>query len=530
MIRPLQTFDFLLRASRLYGESTAIVDGPDRYTYSEFLERSLRLNASLQSIGLRPNDVVSVISYNTHHMLEAYYGTLKSGMVINPVNFRYSQSDILYMLDYMKSKALIVHQDFLPVVNALRDELPSIRHVVVIEPKDDAPAGPLYDYETLIARGDPKFEEPTVDEDAVAEVLFTSGTTKRPKAVGLTQRNLYLNALYTIIAYGLSDEDSLLHTVPLFHANGGGTPQTITAVGAKHVMLRKVVAEEMLRLIDQESVTIFVAVPTVIDRMLASPDFHRYDASSLSRLAVVGTALSQKMLAEIERKIPGCECISVYGMTEGGHLLATARPRPFERGEDKTEMSRLKTMTGYEVLGVQIRVVDKNMDDVKQDCCSEGEVVVRGNSVFNAYYGDKEATSAAITEGWFHTGDWARMYPDGRLVIVDRLKDMIKSGGENISSIEIEEVLKAHPLVAEAAAIGVPDDQWGEVPKAFVVPRPGASISSRELSDFCLKNLAHFKVPKSFDIVEDLPRSVNGKVSKESLRARYWSGREKRVQ
>ncbi|HKW04272.1 MAG TPA: AMP-binding protein [Nitrososphaerales archaeon] len=521
MIIPLSTFDFLTRAARLFPERIAVVDKDKRFTYSELLRRSDNLNEGLRELGVRSGDVVSVLNYNTHHMLELYFGLTKTGYVINPLNFRYSAEDILAMINRVRSKVVVVHEQFLPMFEEIKSRLSSIEHVIVIEGSSNQEREYL-PYEKLTQDFRPsRFHEET-DENALAEILFTSGSTSKPKVVGLTNRNLYLNALYTIIAYRMTEEDSLLHVVPLFHANGGGTPQTITATGGKHVMLRKVEVEEMLKLVEGESITMFVAVPTVLKRFLSHPDFSSFDLTSLRRIIVVGTALSQELYTEVESKIKNCECISAYGMTETGPLVALAKLKQEEKKLERVEQLRLRTRTGYQILGAEVKIEPSQGSD-------EGEIFVRGNSVFNGYLGDMESDNDVFETGWFHTGDWGRKYQDGWFAIVDRVKDMIKSGGENISSTEIEETLRNHPSVAESAVISIPDKEWGEVPMAFVVLKPNSSSTKEDLREFCRNRLAHFKVPKSIEFLDSLPRTANGKILKNNLRSRHWSGSGKKI-
>ena len=524
MISPLNTFDFLVRAAKLYPERIAVVDGNKRFTYAELKNRSIALNGAVRASGLSQGDVVSVLDYNTHHMLELYYALTKTGIVINPLNFRYSVEELAYMINHVKSKTIFVHQDFLPLFEKMKERLKSVQQVVLIEKSDPVDRKYRF-YEELIKEAKTHLVSKPVDENGVAEILFTSGSSDKPKAVGLTHRNLYLNALYTIIAYTMTEDDTLLHVVPLFHANGGGTPQTITAVGGRHVMLRKVDAETMLRLIDHESVTMFVAVPTVLNRFLSHSDFKSFNTSSLRRIIIVGTAASVDLMREIESKIPNCECLSAYGMTEAGPLVALAKPKSEDRGLPAPDRLKLRTRTGYEVLGVQVKLDAGGNNPGPR----EGEILIKGNSIFNGYYDNHHATSEAIIDGWFRTGDWGREYDGGWIVVIDRAKDMIKSGGENISSTEVEQILTKHPAIAEAAVIPIPNKEWGEVPKAFVVLKPGTNTSETEILDYCRSNMAHFKAPKSIEFLDLLPRTVTGKVTKSDLRRKYWSDRERQI-
>jgi len=525
MIVPLTPLDFKRRAVRNFGEKIGVVDGDRRFTYREFGERADRLAGALRALDLAPGSRVAFLSYNTHHLLEAYYGVLQAGAVLTPLNIRLSAADIGYILEHSGAEILCYHRDFQGIVDDLRPRLGRVRHVVVIE-GDDPEA---HQYETLLARAtpDPGPDILDIDENAVCELFYTSGTTGRPKGVALTHRTLALHALFFNVTMRLYDADRILHVVPLFHVNGWGTPQALTAVGGTHVMLRKVVAQEILRLIEREGITILLGVPSVYNMLVNEPAIGTYDLTSLRRAVCGGAPVSPTLLRAMDEKL-GCLCVVGYGLTETSPLICKALPKAHLGGAPEDDLRRRST-TGFEIVGVDMRVVDGAGRNVPPDGQTVGEIVVRSNVVMAEYHRDPDATAAVIRDGWFHTGDTAVADPEGYITIVDRKKDIIISGGENISSVEIEKVLSAHPAVLECAVIAVPDERWGETPKALVVLKPGQTATAEGILAHCRLHLAGFKIPSSVEFREQFPKTGTGKIMKHDLREPYWRGYEKRV-
>ena len=523
---PLTPLEFRRRAETLFGGKVGVVDGEKRFTYSEFGERSRRLAAAIRDAGVRPGEVVSFLTYNTHHLLEAYYGVLQAGAVLNPINIRLHSRDITYVLNHADSRALFFHKDFAPMVEGMRADLESVRRFVAIEPDGRPPLGD--EYEAVLERAAPLPADPVVDENGVAELFYTSGTTGRPKGVALTHRSLYLHALYALIGTRETDASVMLHIVPMFHVNGWGAPHTITALGGRHVMLRKIDPVEIFRLVQAERVTELRGVPTIFNALVNHPDVGRYDLSSL-RLAMSGGAPPAPALVKAILEKLGCEMFVGYGLTETSPVLTLARPKAHLSQEPPERQLERRSRTGYAILGVDVRVVDESARDVPADGRTVGEIVTRSNVVMDRYFKDPEATAAAIRDGWFHTGDMAEIDAEGYVNIVDRKKDIIISGGENISSVQIENALYAHPAVFECAVIPVPDEKWGEVPKALVVLKPGAAAGEADILAFCRDRLAGFMVPKSVDFLEALPKGGTGKILKTQLREQYWAGQDRRV-
>jgi fatty-acyl-CoA synthase len=525
MFVPLTPLDFKRRAVRNFGNKIGVVDGERRFTYQEFGQRADRLAGALRALDVAPGDRVAFLSYNTHHLLEAYYGVLQAGAVLTPINIRFSPDDIAYVLGHSGASVLCYHHDFQEIVDRVRPRLEHLRHVVVLEGEDPE----AHQYETLLARAtpDPGPDIFQVDENAICELFYTSGTTGRPKGVALTHRNLALHALQFNLSMRMADTDRVLHVVPLFHVNGWGTPQALTAAGGTHVMLRKIVPQDILRLIERERITLLLGVPTIYNALINEPTIGTYDLTSLRQAVSGGAPASPSLIQAMEEKL-GCLSVVGYGLTETSPLLSKALPKAHLGGAPDDDLRRRST-TGFEVIGVDMRVVDSDGREVPPDGKTVGEIVARSNIIMDGYYRDPEATAAVIRDGWFHTGDMAVVDSEGYVTIVDRQKDIIISGGENISSVEIEKVLAAHPAVFECTVLAVPDERWGETPKALIVLKPGQKATAEEILTHCRRHLAGFKVPSSVEFRESLPKTGTGKIMKHELREPYWRGYEKRV-
>jgi fatty-acyl-CoA synthase len=363
-----------------------------------------------------------------------------------------------------------------------------------------------------------------VDENSLAELFYTSGTSANPKGVMLTHRNIYLHALNVAINFPGNAESVELHTIPLFHANGWGVAHSLTYVGGKHVMMRKFETTEVFRLIEREGAQSLSLVPAMATALVNCPERHKFNLKSLQRISIGGAASSPTLVREVEEKL-GCACYSGYGLTETAPVLTTARMKPGLAWEGQERFQK-QASTGHAIPGVEVRVVDPEGKDVPRDGKTIGEIVARSDGVMDGYWKQPEATAEVMRGGWFHTGDMATMDEDGYVLIVDRKKDIIVSGGENISSLEVEKALLAHPGIYEVAVIPVPDTRWGEVPKALVVMKPGMQANEQELLEFCRGRLTHYKCPRSVDFLDALPRTGTGKVLKKELRKKYWSGSE----
>jgi fatty-acyl-CoA synthase len=530
MILPLTPVRLKRHAARIFGNKEGVVCENLRLTYRQFDERCDRLSAALLRLGLKQGERVAFLSFNCHRLLEAYYGVPQVGAILLPLNIRLAPEELAYILNDAEPALLFFDPEFVPLLEALRPRIPSVRHYVALRSSPPEWAHPN-SYDEILAKTEPaRIDYRDIDENSVAELFYTSGTTAHPKGVMLTHRNLYLHAFYKLQADTETDNEVGIYTVPLFHVNSWGTPHSLTLLGGKHVIIRKYDPLTVLQLIQAERVSQIQMVPTMVTAMLNHPDFSRYDVSSVKVMFVGGAPCNTRLIREIEEKIPGCVAKGGYGLTETSPVISIANIKDHLAGEPGEVQDRRKATAGCALAGAEIRVVDLHGNDVKPDSGEVGEVVVRSDVVMAGYWKQPEATANAIRDDWFHTGDLATIDAEGYVLIVDRAKDMILSGGENIASAEIERVLGGHPAVLECAVIAVPDDKWGEAPKALVVLRAGQSATEAEILDHCRCRLAGFKVPKSLEFLQSLPKGGTGKILKKVLREPYWAGRERRVQ
>jgi len=514
---PLTPLEFARRSRALYPDREALVDGDLRLTYAQFLDRADRWSSALQKLGVKRGDRVAYIAPNTHAQLESFYAVPQIGAVLVPINYRLSGAEFEYIISHSGASIVCVHEDYLECVDGLRSKLPSVRHFVALEGRTEEP---WLDYETLVAEAPASFERPAIEETDLLTINYTSGTTSRPKGVMITHRNAYLNVVGTLLHVPMQVSDRYLWTLPMFHANGWTFVWAVTAVGAKHVCLRKVDPVKLFELVEQESVSILCAAPTVLIGVAGAPPEIRARAPRGIRVVTAGAPPAAATIERIEGEL-GWTIIHVYGLTETAPFITVCEPRPEHEKLGATERAVIKARQGVELItSGELRVVDEEGRDVPRDGASIGEIVVRGNVVMKGYYNDPEATALALRGGYFHSGDAAVVHPDGYVDIRDRLKDVIISGGENISSVEVEGVLLRHPAVHEAAVVGLPDEKWGEAPHAFVVLKAGGETSPEQLRTFTRDRLAHFKCPHSFTFVTELPKTATGKIQKFVLRGR----------
>ncbi len=521
---PLLVNDFLRRAARVYPEKLAVVDGEHRFTYRQFELRAHRLAQALRQLGIGKGDRVCILSPNSHFFLESFYGTSLIGAVLVPLNYRLVAADHEYILNHAGVLAVLVDAEYVEVVDQIRGNLTTVRHWIVAQESTDAPSG-WTSWESLVAAA-PDGPPPPIelDENDLVSINYTSGTTARPKGVMLTHRNCYLNAYNLIAHLGVRHDDVELWTLPMFHCNGWGGVYALTGVAGTHVVLRSIDARRIFELIEQEGVTFACMAPAVLRTILDYPERARHTLRTRPRFTVAGAPPPAAFIQRLETEL-GWNFLEIYGLTETSPLLTVNHPDFNTRAEDWGRRAR----AGVPGIGVELRVVDDEDQPVPQDDSSIGEVVARSNVVFAGYWQQPEETAKAIRDGWFHTGDLGVWDRHGNVHIVDRQKDVIISGGENISSPEIEDVLYQHGDVVECAVIGVPHDKWGETPKALVVLRAGSTATEAELLEFCRQRMAHFKCPTSVDLVAELPRTATGKLQKFKLRERFWEGRGRRV-
>ena len=517
MIIPLTPLRCLRYAEEQFPHHVGVVCDDRRFTYQQFVERAGRLGGGLLAMGIETGDRVAFLSSNCHRLLEAYYGVLEAGAVLLPLNIRLAPKELAYILNDAEAKVLFFERQFLPVVEAFREAALSVKSFVLL---DAQPLGGWVadrNYEDLLAGAEVyRRDVMEVDENSAAELFYTSGTSANPKGVILTHRNIYLHALNTAITLRVPADTVNLHTIPLFHANGWGSAHTVTLAGGKHVMIHQFIPAEVFRLVEEERVQECCLVPTMAAALVNSPDRGKYDLSSLRRVMIGGAASSPTLVREVEEKL-GCTCISGYGLTETSPVLTVSIVK---EGLPSTgsERDARQAMAGFCVPGAEVRVVDAEGIDVPRDGKTSGHVVARGDGIMAGYWRQPEETDHAFRGGWFHTGDLATIDEDGYLLIVDREKDIIVSGGENISSLELERTITTHPCVYEVAVIAVPHEKWGEVPKACVVLRPGQVVSEAELLELCRSCLARYKCPQYIEFLEGLPKTGTGKILKRELR------------
>lgn len=517
---PLTPVRFLRYAEQQFPGKTAVVCRDQRFTYAQFAARAARLAGALRAARVKAGDRVAFLSMNCHRLLEAYFGVLEAGAVLLPLNYRLASHELEYILNDSGATTLFLGQDFIPIVDSFRLNLTTVRSCHLLDATPQVEWLAPQNYEQILAAAAPhRAEIASFDEDSLCELFYTSGTSAHPKGVMLTHRNIYLHAMNIALFHHTKSEDVFLHTIPLFHANGWGAAHTITLVGATHVMSSRFVPQEIFRLVERERVHSLSLVPIMASALVNCPERSKYDLSSLEWITIGGAASYPSLMREVEQKL-GCACFSGYGLTECSPSLATAELKPDMVCEPE-QRYLLQSMTGYAYPGVELRVVDFEDRDVPHDGKTMGEIIARSDSVMAGYWQQAEATEEALRGGWFHTGDMAVIMENGYILIVDRKKDIIVSGGENISSLEVEKALLAHPEVYEAAVIAVRDDKWGEVPKGVVILRPGCSVTEAELIEFCRANLSHYKCPRSIEFCETLAKTATGKVLKKELRKKY---------
>ncbi len=512
---PLTPMEFARRARRLYPKSEAVVDGDLRLSYAQFFDRCDRWSTALQALGVRQGDRVAYIAPNTHAHLEAFYAVPQIGAVLVPINYRLLPDDFEYIIKHCGARIVCAHSDYIAAIEAIRDRLPAVEHFVALEGEGDG----WIDYEERIRLHSPEFQKVDIAETDLLTINYTSGTTARPKGVMITHRNAYLNVMGTLAHHHLTPGDRYLWTLPMFHANGWTFTWINTARGMAHVCLRRVEPRLIYQLIKAERITMFCAAPTVLISIANAPADMRAGAPRGVRLFTAGAPPAAATIELVEREL-GWELTHVYGLTETTPLITFCEPRPEHAQLSLRDRAQIKARQGVELVSSgELRVVDQDGNEVPNDGETLGEITVRGNVVMKGYYNDPDATNAAIRNGWFYSGDAAIVHPDGYVEIRDRFKDVIISGGENISSVEVEGCLLSHPAVQEAAVVGMPHEKWGESPHAFVILRSGAETTEDELKRHVRDNLAHFKTPQWVSFVTELPKTATGKVQKFVLRS-----------
>jgi fatty-acyl-CoA synthase len=510
MFVPFSARDFLDRAATVYRERVAAVDEPRQpaeplrdLTYARVRELARAQAAALDELGVGQGERVAIVSHNSARLLISFFGVCGYGRVLVPINFRLSPDEVAYIVEHSGASVLLVDPE---LDEQLADVTPKHRFVLGAGSDDQ-----LYRFGVEPRAWDP-------DENATATINYTSGTTARPKGVQITHRNIWVNAVTFAMHAGVSDRDVYLHTLPMFHANGWGMPFAMTGAGAKHVVLRAVDGTEILRRVEEHGVTAMCAAPAVVNAVLAAAGDWEGEIPGRGRVRIIvaGAPPPTRTIARVESEL-GWEFIQIYGLTETSPLLTINRSRQEWDDLDAEKRAERLVRAGAPALGVTLSTSES------------GEVLARSNVVLDAYWQQPEETEKTLADGWFHTGDGGTIGDDGYLSISDRKKDVIITGGENVASIEVEDVLFSHPAVAEVAVIGVPDEKWGETIKALVVLAPDASADEAELIAHCKAHLARYKAPTSVEFRDELARTATGKLQKYKLREPYWHGRERKV-
>jgi fatty-acyl-CoA synthase len=529
----LTPLSFLARAADVFADKTAIAYGYRRTSYSELAAEATRLAHALRAAGVQRGDRVAYMCPNIPEMLVAHFGVPLAGAVLVPVNTRLSAEEVRYICDHSGATLLVVDTEYLPALAPVLGGLRSVALVVAVsDPLGPAPSGTdklaHVSYVDFLQRGSDEPLPWTVDdEQSLISINYTSGTTGTPKGVMYAHRGAYLNAVGEIIHQRLDPESVYLWTLPMFHCNGWCTPWAVTAIGATHVCLRAVRADVIWQLLDDERVTHLDGAPTVLTLIAGAPQAHPLGRELVATVA--GAPPSPSVITRMREL--GARIVHVYGMTETYGPYALNEWQPGWSTLPPADQARRQARQGVPMLhSDQIRVVDERMRDVPRDGRTMGEIVMRGNTVMVGYFDDPEATATAFRGGWLHSGDLGVQHSDGYVELRDRAKDIIISGGENISTVEIEHAIEMHPAVSEAAVIGVPDEKWGERPKAFVIRTAGAQLDEAELIGYLKTHIARFKVPGSIAFVDELPRTSTGKTQKFELREKEWAGHTSRIQ
>ncbi|AWH95744.1 AMP-binding protein [Dietzia psychralcaliphila] len=532
----LTPLSFLEKAARVFPEATAVVDGPRRQSYAEFADRATRLASLLRMRGVARGDRVGVLAPNSAEALLAQFAVPLAGGAVVALNTRLAPPEVAYIAEHAGISVLIADAGLLA---GLGDEVPESIRLILVAPDadgtqpDPARFGPRAEaLEVGLASASPQPVSWTVeDENAVIAVNYTSGTTGRPKGVMYTHRGAYLNALGEIITQGLDADSRYLWTLPMFHCNGWCTTWALTGAMGTHVCLRAVRGDEIWRLFDDEGINRLAGAPAVLSTIADDPAARPMEGI---RMITAGAPPSPTILRRFEDL--GIDVTQVYGLTETYGPITVCTPQPVWTDLDPDDRAGLKSRQGVAMIHADtIRVVErtspgeKHLVDVPADGVTMGEVVMTGNGVMKGYFADPEATATAFAGGWFHSGDLGVMHPDGYVQLLDRAKDVVVSGGENISTIEVEQAIVSHPDVVDCAVVSMPDEKWGERPKAYVVVRPGSELDENGVIDHCRTRIARYKVPGAVELTEALPRTSTGKVRKNELRDAAWSGWDKRI-
>ena len=521
---PLILTEFLDRAVSLYGSKQALICDDRVFTYEEINGRVNQLSHGLKELGVQKGDRVAYLAPNTVEMYEGFYGIYQLGAVMVPLNTRLKPDDYLFILNHSEAKILFVDQDLYTLINPIKAKLTTVEKIIVQYKEKDTPE---IDYDTWLGnQPQVPFQREQLDENDVCSLLYTSGTTGNPKGVMLTHRNNYLHALSAMHHLRVNDSDVLLHILPMFHVNGWGSPFYYTANGATQVFLKKATAETIFAEVEKHKVSIMHMAPTVLNSLMQFYEKNIPQIEQDVRVIIAGSAPPPAFVTRVEKEL-GWEFIQVYGMTEVSPLATLSRVPAHLKELPIKEQFKMKAKAGHPMIGTDVKLVNDLGEEVAWDGKEIGEVIIKGHGVMLGYWKNDEETMKTIRNGYLHTGDMGTVDQYGNIDIVDRKKDIIISGGENISSIEVEGALYEHPAILEAAVIAVPHEKWGETPHAFVVLKENASLTEKEIIAFSREKLAHFKAVTGVSLVKELPKTASGKIQKVHLRDDYWQNNGK---
>ena len=514
----------LTKSARTFPDNLAIAYGKRKLSYANFNSRANRLANALCKCGIQQGDNVAVLMYNCPQMLESMFAGFKAGCGVIPINFRLHPKEYAFIIKHSEAKAVIVSPEFNEEIIKIFAHFPRVKSIIAVTGARDN----LLDYESLLSAESDQFDDVDVDADEVAWIFYTSGTTGQPKGAMLTHRNLLSMTMnfYADMAPGFDSSDVALHAAPLSHGSGCYALPNI-AKGAANVILdsKSFDPETVLRTIQDNRVTNMFAAPTMIKRLIDSPAIDQYDHSSLKYLNYGGAPMLVEDLINAMRKLGRC-LVQLYGQAESPMTITYLPHDNHVFDGDSDQVKRLAS-AGIPRTDVEVKIFDSDGNELPPG--ETGEIVTRSDLVMKGYWREPEATAESLRDGWLHTGDLGYMDERGYLFLMDRSKDMIISGGENIYPREIEEAIVHHPAVREVAVIGIPDPQWGEAIKAVVSLVPGRTVTETELIDFCTEHIARYKKPRSVDFVDELPKNNYGKIIKRELREKYWEGKTSRV-
>ncbi|PID04057.1 fatty-acid--CoA ligase [Sporosarcina sp. P2] len=520
----------LLYAARTYPEKLAIIDGKHKFSYRELINRTAKLKQSLQGKGIKKGDRVGMLMLNDFRYIELMYGVTALGAIVVPLNIRSNPEELAFILNNAGVTILYIHKEFLPVVPYLKGNVSGVRHFILAEDAklmESIESDDIESYEKLIdAQPDGKLAYEGVDDEDIVGIFYTGGTTGRPKGVMLTHKNLTVNSYHMLANIKCAEDDVYLHAAPMFHLADQASTNLFTMLGATHAIIRMFTPQGVLQAIQDAKVTVCTLVPTMLNFLFHDPEFQNYNLSSLRRLTYGASPMSIALLKKSQTMMPHVKFNQAFGMTETAPVLTILKEKDHIIGGTEKEEKRL-TSCGQAVQGVEIKVVNPEGNEVPNH--QVGELIARGANIMKGYWDLPEETAHAIRAGWYYTGDLGYKDEDEYYYIVDRAKDMIITGGENVYSIEVEEVLSSHPAILECAVFGIPDERWGETVKACVVLKTPDLVTEEDIISFAKQHLATYKVPKTVVLLDELPKSGAGKILKRTLRDQFWKGSRKLV-